>query len=336
MLIEKPAISVCMPVYNGSKFLNAAFACLAAQTRRDFEVIVVDDGSSDSSHELAEQLLRSTGLRGRVIRTENRGPEQARDRGCAEAVAPFIAQYDCDDSWDATYLEAMAGVLERHSNVGLVYCDFDEHFVREACLVRKSHTTPWINRALAKQIEEDVHIFPHGVFFDLLLQGQVLFPPCTMFRRSLYDAVGGYAVLHPTQRISLDWCFGLRASRESCVAYLDKQLLNKSRHDGNVSGNILRTAADDVSVLETILRDHTLTASQRIHARSRAATRCLDVAYQEWSVNGDATIARQWLVRSFRHKWLRSSAILLLKTFVPGSLVRAVRQARSARTNTGM
>lgn len=332
MPIEKPAISVCMPVYNGSQFLNAAFACLGAQTRRDFETIVVDDGSSDSSCELAEQLLRSKGLRGHVIRTKNRGPEQARDRGCAEAGAPLIAQYDCDDLWHATYLEEMAGVLDRHSDVGLVYCDFDEHFVREARMVRKSHTTPWINRALARQVEENVHVFPYGVFFDLLLQGQVLFPPCTMFRRSLYDAVGGYAALHPTQRISLDWCFGLRASRQSCVAYLDKQLLNKSRHGGNVSGNILQTAADDVSVLETILRDQTLTTSQRIHAHSRAAARSLDVAYQEWSVNANAAIARQWLVRSFRHKWLRSSAILLLKTFVPVSLVSAIRQARSSRT----
>lgn len=319
-----PAISVCMPVYNGAPFLESAFDCLARQTRRDFEVIVVDDGSSDGSHRLAAQLLESNGLSGRVIRTPNQGCEQARDVCCQNSEAPLIAPYDCDDTWDPEYLESMTTVLESNTELGLVYCDFDEEFTHESRTVRKSHTTPWIDRTRATQ-SGDVFTFPTGVFFDLLLQGQVLFPPCTLFRRSVYELVGGYASVHPQLRISLDWCFGLRSSRQTSVAYLDKPLVRKTRHGGNVSGNALRTAISDVTVLERILADTTLTPAQRRHARCRASRRASDAAYQEWSVKQDPGRARQWLLKSLHYDWHKGSAVMLLKTFVPLAIVRKLR-----------
>lgn len=317
-------ISVCMPVYNGRQFLDSAFRCLAEQTWKDFELVLVDDGSTDDSYELAQRLLKSYGLTGQVIRQANQGPEQARDLACEHAIAPIIAPYDCDDVWRPTYLTEMADVLERHPDVDLVYCDFDEEHVHEGKTVRKSHTTPWIDRSRAEKAG-DVFVFQHAAFFDLLLQGQVLMPPCTMFRRSLYDRVNGYARNHPTLRISLDWDFGLRASRQAKVAYLDKPLLEKSRHGGNVSGNSLRTASCDVVVLEGILRDKTLTPRQRRYARARAAIRAADVAYQEWAINGDANAARKSLIRSLIHDWRRHSFILLVKTFIPQAIVRKVR-----------
>lgn len=319
-----PAISVCMPVYNGARFLESAFECLANQTRRDFEILVVDDGSTDDSYELASQLLKSTGFRGRVIRTENHGPEQARDVCCQHAVAPLIAPFDCDDLWDATYLESMSSVLDSTAEVGLVYCDFDEEFTQESSTVRKSHTTPWIDRTLASR-SGDIYIFPPDTFFDLLLQGQVLFPPCTLFRKTVYESVGKYSNVHPTLQISLDWCFGLRCSRHTSIAYLDRSLVRKTRHGGNVSGNALRTAISDVTVLEGVLIDETLTPSQRRHARLRAASRAADAAYQEWSVNQDAQSARRLLFKSLRHRPHIGSVVMLGKTFVPLTIVRMLR-----------
>lgn len=320
----KPAISVWMPVYNGTRFLKSAFDCLANQTRRDFEVIVVDDGSSDASHEMAIQLLQSKGLNGRVIQTENRGCEQARDLCCQHSSAQIVAPFDCDDFWDATYLESMSAALESNPKIGLVYCDFDEEFVHESRTIRKSQTTPWIDRTRATRLES-LYIFSQGDFFDMLLQGQVLFPPCTVFRKSIYDAVGGYSKVHPHMRISLDWCFGLRASRQTTVAYLDKPLVRKTRHGSNVSGNALRTAASDVAVLEGILNDVSLTDSQRRHARIRASRRAADAAYQEWSLNRDRRSARRWLFRSLSFDWYRGSVIMLCKTMIPLWIIKQLR-----------
>lgn len=326
---ERPAISVCMPVYNGKKFLAQAFECLAKQTRKDFEVVMVDDGSRDGSFEFAQHLIEHHNLKGRVLRQHNRGCEQARDLACANAVGHIFAPYDCDDTWAPTYLEEMSGVLDRHPDVGLVYCDFDEDFVGEGKLVRKSRISPWIEVKRAKEADPGVHVYPNGVFFEMLLQGQVLFPPCTMMRRSVYDAVSGYCAKHPLQRISLDWCFGLRSSRVTSVAYIDKPLLEKSRHGGNVSGNQAKTAAADVSVLDAILADGTLTLSQRMLARARAAMRCADAAYEEWAVNGNARIAQKWLLRSLQFRASPRALVMLIKTLVPSFVIATARQLRA-------
>ncbi len=327
-------ISICMPVYNGTQFLERAFRNLAKQTRRDFEVVMVDDGSRDGSYEDGMRLLKTHGLAGTVIRQYNRGPEQARDLACANSVGEFLAPYDCDDEWGPSYLEEMAGVLDRHPEVGLVYCDFDEDFVVEKKVIRKSSVTPWIDRNVAATATSAVHVFPHGSFFDLLVQGQVLFPPVTMMRRSLFESINGYCASHPLMRISLDWCFGLRASRKTAVAYIDKALVRKSRHGANVSGNQITTSSSDVAVLAALLTDPTLTDSQRAHACRRASQRCKDVAYQEWSVNGNGRVARSWLRRSMRFHFSRRAAIMLVKTYIPTSLIGALRQRRDPLADT--
>lgn len=326
-----PAVSVLMPVYNGTRFLKSAFDVLSKQTRKDFEVILVDDGSKDGTEAMSRELLAASGLQGKVIRSQNRGCEQARDLCCTNSAGAIIAPYDCDDIWHPTYLEEMAGVLDRNPEVEVVYCDFDEDFVNDKKVVRKSLTTPWIDRSKAKKVGSDLYVFPHGVFFDLLLQGQVLFPPCTMCRRSVYDRVNGYSSVNPQLRVSLDWCYGLRASRVSVVAYLDKPLLEKSRHGGNVSGNQIKTATEDVIVLEGILKDPGLTPSQRRHARHRASIRAVNTAYQEWFLNGNVSAARRWLFRALAHEWSKRAVVLLAKTFLPKSLVSAARQSRAEK-----
>jgi glycosyltransferase involved in cell wall biosynthesis len=329
---ENVSISVCMPVYNGQGYLDAAFHSLATQTVENFEVIVVDDGSSDSSYEVAQRLLKEHGLAGVVTRQSNSGCEQARDSACAMARGSLIAPFDCDDQWKPSFLEDMSSILERHPDVGLVYCDFEEEYLESSRIVKKSDASPWIDRNRATRVD-DVYVFEEGVFFELLLQGQVLMPPCTMYRRSLYNLVKGYSSGLPFMRISLDWDFGLRASRQAAVAYLDRPLLSKSRHDGNVSGNAARTASCDVLVLEALLREGKLTRDQVRIAKERAAIRAANAGYHEWAINGDTTAGRRWLFKSLRHQWHFRNAMLLAKTLLPPTLARAIRARRQQAEN---
>lgn len=324
---QPAAISVCMPVYNGVRFLESAFACLAAQTRRDFEVIVVDDGSKDDSAALAESLLARHQLRGKVIRSKNQGCEQARDLCCDHASGPFLAPFDCDDYWLPEYLEQMTATLEANPEVGLVYCDFDEEFTATGQVVRKSRIVPWIDLSKARK-DGSRYVFPSGVFFELLLQGQVLFPPCTLMRREAYKRAGAYSARLPQQRVSLDWDFGLRVSRVAAIAYLDNPLLRKVRHGTNTSGNVRFTAACDVAVLDQELADRTLTAKQRAHALHRASIRALDVGYSDWSSGGDRREARSWIKRSLRYKPTRRAVSLLAYTMIPASLTSLARRLK--------
>jgi glycosyltransferase involved in cell wall biosynthesis len=115
-----PKISVVVPCYNGGKFLDQLTACLARQTLRDFEIVIVDDGSTDSATKLK---LASLGPAIRVVHhQENRGLSAARNTGFSESRGGLVMPLDCDDLLEPTYLEETYGVL--HSappEVGFVF-----------------------------------------------------------------------------------------------------------------------------------------------------------------------------------------------------------------------
>lgn len=333
-----------MPVYNGARFLPSAFASLSKQSLRDFEIVMVDDGSSDGSADIGRSLLERYGLQGQVITTENRGGEQARDACCLAAKASILAPFDCDDAWEPTYLEEMVGSLQSDPSIGLVYCDFDEEFTDTGGVVRKSTTTPWIQREKAIQAGNHLYRFDAGSFFSMLLLGQVLFPPCTMFRRAIYDAAGGYSPVNPLPKphpwlvhdddarknVSLDWCFGLRASRLTAVAYLDKPLLKKTRHSSSYSGNAVWTAKCDVRILRAVLQDDRLSATDRSAARTRLATRALEAGYGDWRYGNNPREARRWLMESLRMRPTVSTFAYVAATLVPGPVLDSMRHMRRA------
>src|SRR5579872_5766851 len=96
-----PAISVVVPCYNGGRFIDALMASLDAQTFRDFEIILVDDGSTD---ELTAQKLAEIKDRVRIVRQDNRGLPAARNSGIREARADIVFPLDCDDTIEPTFL----------------------------------------------------------------------------------------------------------------------------------------------------------------------------------------------------------------------------------------
>ena len=106
-----PGVSIIVPLYNKAAYLSRALESIARQTFRDYEVIVVDDGSTDGGDAIAE---RYAGPEFRVLRQANAGPGAARNRGMREAEAPLIAFLDGDDCWFPNYLETNVRMLEEH------------------------------------------------------------------------------------------------------------------------------------------------------------------------------------------------------------------------------
>ena len=97
---EGPSISIVIPVFNGDKYIREALDSVFAQTYRRFEVIVVDDGSTDRTLEIVGGYPDV-----KVIKQRNKGNAAARNRGIAMATGEWTAQLDADDRWDATKLE---------------------------------------------------------------------------------------------------------------------------------------------------------------------------------------------------------------------------------------
>jgi glycosyltransferase involved in cell wall biosynthesis len=113
MTSENPLVSVIIPVYNGARFLRAALESVLAQTYRNFEVIVVDDGSVDDSGVIAQSFPEV-----RYIHQTNQGVAAARNHAIEVARGEYFAFLDQDDLWTADKLKLQIAYLLSHPEVG--------------------------------------------------------------------------------------------------------------------------------------------------------------------------------------------------------------------------
>jgi glycosyltransferase involved in cell wall biosynthesis len=113
---DGPLVSVIMAAYNAEEYIGAALESVAAQDWAPFEVVVVDDGSSDSTGEIARSFAFV-----RCVRTENSGPSAARNTALAHARGELIANFDSDDLLPPTRLRLQARYLLKHPAIGAVF-----------------------------------------------------------------------------------------------------------------------------------------------------------------------------------------------------------------------
>ena len=123
--MQQPLVSIVMPCFNGERFLAEAIESVLGQTFQDFELIVVDDGSTDGSSAILEHYCDRFGDRYRdrvrLIRQTNRGVSSARNAGVAAAGGDFLAFLDADDYWDPRFLETMVQGLA-DPGTAIAYC----------------------------------------------------------------------------------------------------------------------------------------------------------------------------------------------------------------------
>jgi glycosyltransferase involved in cell wall biosynthesis len=120
MSAAAPRVSVVMACYNLGRYLDEAVESVLAQTFQDFEIVIVNDGSSDP--ETNALLARYERPKTRVIEAPHRGASAARNLGVAEARGELVTGFDCDDVLDPTFLEKTVRVLDETPNVGFVSC----------------------------------------------------------------------------------------------------------------------------------------------------------------------------------------------------------------------
>lgn len=110
-----PMMSIVIPLYNKEPHIKRAIDSVLTQKVQDFEIIIVDDGSTDKS---AEVVKRFTDPRIRLIQQENSGVSAARNRGIEEAKADLVAFLDADDEWTPSFLETILRLREKYPEAG--------------------------------------------------------------------------------------------------------------------------------------------------------------------------------------------------------------------------
>lgn len=174
-----PTISVLLPAYNAAATLPTALDSLLAQTRTDFEILAVDDGSTDATSAVLAQYAQAE-ARIRVLRLGHSGIVAALNTGLAACQGQYIARMDSDDICHPRRLEHQAAFLEAHPHIGLVACRVD--FPRHHGNAGYARYVQWSNQIqTAEQIQQ--HCFIESPFAH----------PSVLFRRDLVDTHGGYA-----------------------------------------------------------------------------------------------------------------------------------------------
>lgn len=122
MIPSSSQISIIMPTYNGERFIRKSIDSVLAQTFKDFELIIINDGSNDNTSEIIKRYSDK-----RIVYLENKknqGVPKARNKGINVAGGKYIAYCDHDDIYYPQHLERMAGVLEARCDIGLVYARY--------------------------------------------------------------------------------------------------------------------------------------------------------------------------------------------------------------------
>lgn len=322
-------VTVCMPVYNGEKYLHDSLSSIARQTYKNIEIIIVNDGSTDQTLSVAQKLIQDFHLRGRVYSIENRGPEAARDFGLTHAKGDYLAPLDSDDLWEPEYLNTMISSLENYPKVGMAFSNFiifDEIHDSE---IPKSKTVGNIESVNHHRIDEHLCLFESEDFLAYALAYSVIFPSGSVYRRSFYNQIGPYTK-SLNLYISCDWEFGLRALQQTDILYLKIPYLKKRKHQNNISGNVEQTAAADTQVLDFILDSYVLTQQERSIAIKRLVQRCFDLGYH-YFVRNNHREARRWFLKCLQHRITSKPLFYICLTLLPTQITSTLISYRRRR-----
>jgi glycosyltransferase involved in cell wall biosynthesis len=217
-----PLFSVVIPCYNRGHYITRTLESVLGQQFRDFEIIVVDDGSTDDTPKRLEPFLDRITL----LQQPNQGPGLARNLGAQHAVGEYLAFLDSDDLWFPWTLSTFASVI-RECNHPAIIAGAITHFSEEAKLSAVS-AAPVVYESFSD-------------FFAASRKGYHCSSGQTAVRRSLFVRAGGFAN-HPYNAEDHD--FAMRLGSEPGFAYLTVPFTIAYRqHPGGVTRDLVRTIA---------------------------------------------------------------------------------------------
>lgn len=240
-----PRVSVILPTFNRAEFLPAALASIRAQTCTDWELVVVDDGSTDATRAIVEQHRLQVHQSTAYVWQKNGGPASARNAGLDRAHAPFIAFFDSDDLWLPHHLERCLEAFTKQPVVDWVFAacriiDGRGAVIQTTTFEEAGRPRPFLTlRAL---VDGDLHVvtdrralewqFRHGLYCGL--QNSVIRSRVFDQRRFWED----YRVGEDTQLLVRALAGG------ACVAYLTDVHVLYRIHQNNSSGSAVGASRD--------------------------------------------------------------------------------------------
>ncbi len=253
-----PSVSTIIPTYNRPAFLREALASVLAQTYRDNEILVVDDGSTNATRyatrQIVEEYTRAQTRPIRYLYQPHQGVSAARNRGVDASRGEFLAFLDSDDVWQPEKLAHQVAFFEALPTAQI--CQTQETWIRYGVRVnpRKKHRKP------------------HGDIFVQSLADCLVSPSAVMLRRELFERMGGFDEQLPACE---DYDLWLRISVREPVYLIDTPLvLKRGGHADQLSRQFWGMDRFRLVALRKLLDSGRLSLQQRQATLSMLHKKC--------------------------------------------------------------
>jgi glycosyltransferase involved in cell wall biosynthesis len=246
-----PEVSVIIPTFNRSQRVARAVRSVLNQDFRDFEIIVVDDGSGDNTIAALNDYMPFIRYVGQPV---NRGVSAARNRGVKSSAAPWISFLDSDDYWLKEKLQVQMEFLER--NPSAVACQTQEIWIRRGRRVNPKRK----------------HKKPSGDIFKQSLKLCLVSPSSVILKRSLFEEVGFFDEALPAGE---DYDLWLRISCRYPVYLIDKELVVKEGgHEDQLSRRFTSMDRFRIRAIVKLIKSGILSLDQRGVALEELSIKC--------------------------------------------------------------
>lgn len=318
-----PKISVVIPCYNGERFITAALQSVYGQSFVDYEVIVIDDGSTDATRMVIAPYLN----RLRYHHQENQGLAVARNVGLQLACGDYVTFLDADDIWEPDNLRIKYEVLIRYPGIAGVFSEFS---IFDVTGERHSHGTkhlfPFFSRTgrdYADIFEESHILLPPnnsktvyvGNIFESLFLGNFILPTSMVFNRALAREIGDFRSHMRTQQ---DYEYWLRFARRYRFAFIDHALVRYRRHPEQLThhSNIERILLAVDEIIDCYQNEFQKQGQEHIFARRKAELLSnLAIVRHRQARVGEA---RSFISQSVRwDPWYLPAYVLYCMSFIP-------------------
>ena len=232
-----PVASVVIPTYNRKTYIRETLDSVLEQNFPDFEVIVVDDGSTDGTHEVIQPYLD----RIRYIRQQNRGAAAARNIGVRNARGAYIAFMDSDDLSVPEHLQILYDFLARNPEYAMVIGN-------GAYLEGRFH-----NRSTVIAARRAAQLAQRGVTLRDVFDGRVVRLQGVMARKSVLEEIG---LLDEWFRISYDLDLTLRIVKSHRVGFVNQVVYLYRKHGGNISADDELRSRENLRALDKVMSDY--------------------------------------------------------------------------------
>ena len=301
-----PRVSVIIPVYNGAATISHVLQSIFDQTFTDYEVVVVDDGSTDETASILEQF----GSRIVVIRQPNQGFCAARNAGIAKSSAEYLALLDADDFWLPTKLEKSIAILDKSPQVALVYTDVSNCDTAG----RDLGTSP-----------VDAHTAHPPTLDEMLSRLWPIMPSTVVMRRAAYEKCGRFA-----EGFSEDLDFWIRIREQGEFSYLPEKLTRFTM--GPLYPKVLRRDSRGELFVRSIRSRYGDRASGVLRSYTQHKVRILRNTGLAELRKGNRAAARKCLIRSLTYDRTAFKTYLrIARTLLPMSIILALDRSRDRR-----